>query len=69
MFSARMAAEELGIAHMTVALQPMMFLSAYDPPAVPQAPWLAPLLSKLGRDALNVSDRGLRHGLLAERFG
>jgi UDP:flavonoid glycosyltransferase YjiC (YdhE family) len=25
-----------------------VFLSAYDPPAVGQAPWLAPLLSKLG---------------------
>ncbi|MGZ6707315.1 MAG: Ppx/GppA phosphatase family protein [Solirubrobacteraceae bacterium] len=27
------------------------------------------VLLKLGRDALTVSDRGLRHGLLAERFG
>jgi exopolyphosphatase/guanosine-5'-triphosphate,3'-diphosphate pyrophosphatase len=27
------------------------------------------VLSMLGRDALTVSDRGLRHGLLAERFG
>jgi len=27
------------------------------------------VLEKLGRDALTVSDRGLRHGLLAERFG
>ena len=27
------------------------------------------VLSKLGRDAFTVSDRGLRHGLLAERFG
>ena len=27
------------------------------------------VLRKLGRDALTVSDRGLRHGLLAERFG
>jgi exopolyphosphatase/guanosine-5'-triphosphate,3'-diphosphate pyrophosphatase len=26
------------------------------------------VLRKLGRDALTVSDRGLRHGLLAERF-
>lgn len=48
MFSARMAAEKLGIRHMTLALQPMMFLSAYDPPGVPPAPWLAPVLSKLG---------------------
>jgi exopolyphosphatase / guanosine-5'-triphosphate,3'-diphosphate pyrophosphatase len=27
------------------------------------------VLEKLGRDSLVVSDRGLRHGLLAERFG
>ena len=48
MYSARLAAEKLGVAQMTVALQPMVFLSAYDPPSVSQAPWLAPLLSKLG---------------------
>jgi exopolyphosphatase/guanosine-5'-triphosphate,3'-diphosphate pyrophosphatase len=27
------------------------------------------VLEKLGRDSLTVSDRGLRHGLLRERFG
>ena len=27
------------------------------------------VLDKLQRDALTVSDRGLRHGLLVERFG
>ena len=27
------------------------------------------ILAKLGREALTVSDRGLRHGLIAERFG
>ena len=27
------------------------------------------VLEKLGRDELTVSDRGLRHGLLVERFG
>ena len=27
------------------------------------------IMDKLGRSALTVSDRGLRHGLLAERFG
>jgi exopolyphosphatase/pppGpp-phosphohydrolase len=26
-------------------------------------------MDKLGRSELTVSDRGLRHGLLAERFG
>jgi exopolyphosphatase/guanosine-5'-triphosphate,3'-diphosphate pyrophosphatase len=27
------------------------------------------VMDKLGKDALTVSDRGLRHGVLAERFG
>ena len=27
------------------------------------------VMEKLGRDSLTVSDRGLRHGLLVERFG
>ena len=27
------------------------------------------VLDKLGQDSLTVSDRGLRHGVLAERFG
>jgi exopolyphosphatase / guanosine-5'-triphosphate,3'-diphosphate pyrophosphatase len=26
------------------------------------------ILAKLGRESLTVSDRGLRHGLLVERF-
>ena len=26
-------------------------------------------MDKLGSDSLTVSDRGLRHGVLAERFG
>ncbi len=48
MFSARFAAEKRGVPQMTVALQPMVFMSAYDPPSVSPAPWLVPLLSKLG---------------------
>ena len=27
------------------------------------------VMDKLGKDALTVSDRGLRHGLIVERFG
>jgi exopolyphosphatase/guanosine-5'-triphosphate,3'-diphosphate pyrophosphatase len=27
------------------------------------------VMEKLGKDSLTVSDRGLRHGVLAERFG
>jgi UDP:flavonoid glycosyltransferase YjiC (YdhE family) len=48
MYCARLAAEKRGLAHMTIALQPMVFLSAYDPPSLGQAPWLAPLLIRLG---------------------
>jgi rhamnosyltransferase subunit B len=48
MFSARLAAEKRGVPHMTVALQPMVFLSAYDPPSLGPSLWLAPLLAKLG---------------------
>jgi UDP:flavonoid glycosyltransferase YjiC (YdhE family) len=54
MYSARMAAEKLNIPQMTVALQPMVFLSAYDPPAVSPAPWLASVLAKLGPAATRV---------------
>lgn len=48
LFSARFAAERLQVPQMTVALQPMVFVSAYDPPAVDPARWLAPILVKLG---------------------
>jgi len=48
MYSARFAAEKLGIPYLTIALQPMVFLSAQDPPSVAQAPWLAPVLLRLG---------------------
>jgi rhamnosyltransferase subunit B len=54
MFSARLAAEKRAVPQMTVALQPMVFMSAYDPPSVSQAPWLGPLLSKLGPVATRV---------------
>jgi rhamnosyltransferase subunit B len=49
MYAARFAAERRSLPHLTVALQPMVFISAYDPPCAPQAPWVAPLVSKLGR--------------------
>jgi len=48
MYSTRLAADKLGIPLLTIALQPMVFLSEYDPPSLSQAPWVAPLLSKLG---------------------
>jgi UDP:flavonoid glycosyltransferase YjiC (YdhE family) len=49
LYSARFAAERYAVPHLTVALQPLVFVSAYDPPCAPQAPWVASLVSKLGR--------------------
>ncbi len=40
---APMAAETLGIPWAPAVLQPIVFLSASDPPVMPGAPWLAPL--------------------------
>lgn len=54
LYAARFAAERLVVPHLTVALQPMIFISAYDPPCAPQAPWVAPLVSKLGRAATSI---------------
>ncbi|WP_428151852.1 glycosyltransferase [Brevundimonas sp.] len=39
---AAMAADVLGVPFVPVALQPAIVFSAYDPPALPNAPWLAP---------------------------
>lgn len=47
-FGARLAAERRGIPWMAVVLQPMMFLSSYDPPVIPKAEWLSALLRRLG---------------------
>lgn len=48
MYSARFAAEKSNLPHFTVALQPLVFLSAYDPPLLDSAPHLAPILARLG---------------------
>ncbi len=40
--SAAIASETLGIPFVPVALQPAIVFSAYDPPTLPAAPWLAP---------------------------
>jgi rhamnosyltransferase subunit B len=48
MYAARFAAEKRVIPLLTIALQPMVFLSAHDPPCLSQAPWLAPLLWRMG---------------------
>jgi UDP:flavonoid glycosyltransferase YjiC (YdhE family) len=47
-FSARLAAEKLEIPWVGVVLQPLMFLSSFDPPRLAEAPGLGPLLSHLG---------------------
>ena len=43
-FGARLAAEMCARPCIGIVLQPMMFLSAYDPPLFPQALWLTPLM-------------------------
>jgi rhamnosyltransferase subunit B len=47
-FGARLAAEKLAVPWIAVVLQPMMFLSCYDPPVIPKAEWLSTLLRELG---------------------
>jgi rhamnosyltransferase subunit B len=47
-FGARLAAEKRGIPWIAMILQPMMFLSAYDPPLIPNAEWLSAILRRLG---------------------
>jgi UDP:flavonoid glycosyltransferase YjiC (YdhE family) len=42
---AAMGAEVLGLPFVSVALQPTVVFSAYDPPWLPRAPWLAPAAS------------------------
>lgn len=37
---AELAAERLGVPFVSIALQPAVLMSAYDPPVLPQAPWL-----------------------------
>jgi UDP:flavonoid glycosyltransferase YjiC (YdhE family) len=47
-FGARLAAERLKIPWIGVVLQPLMFLSAVEPPEIPRAEWLTALLRRLG---------------------
>jgi len=47
-FPAKLAADVKGIRHVAIVLQPIMFFSAYDPPLVPEVPWLASFLKSLG---------------------
>lgn len=59
-FAARLAAERLGRRRLAVVLQPMMFLSAFDPPRLHELPWLAPLLVALGPRITGVAFRQLK---------
>jgi rhamnosyltransferase subunit B len=47
-FAARLAAEKRGVPWIAVVLQPMMFLSAYDPPVISEAESFSTLLRALG---------------------
>jgi rhamnosyltransferase subunit B len=53
-YSARLAAEKQAVPVLTVALQPLMFISAYDPPRLDPVRWLAPILAALGPRAARV---------------
>ncbi len=47
-FGARLAAETEGVPWIAVVLQPIMLLSAFDPPVLPRAEWLTPCMRLLG---------------------
>jgi UDP:flavonoid glycosyltransferase YjiC (YdhE family) len=59
-FAARFAAEKRGIPSIALVLQPMMFLSAYDPPVIPRAEWLSVLLRRLGPSATRIAVSALK---------
>ena len=71
-FGARLAAEKCAVPWIAVVLQPMMFLSAYDPPLIPKAEALSALLWRLGpsatRSALWVLKKVLKSLSLAEEL-
>ncbi|WP_269714092.1 glycosyltransferase [Caulobacter sp. NIBR2454] len=45
---ALLAAQRLGVPFVSVALSPMLFMSAHEPPPLPGAPWLRPRTSRAG---------------------
>jgi rhamnosyltransferase subunit B len=59
-FGARLVAEKRGIPCIAVVLQPMMFLSSYDPPVFPGAQWLTALLRRLGPKTTRHALRSLK---------
>jgi UDP:flavonoid glycosyltransferase YjiC (YdhE family) len=60
---ARMAAEARGVPWLAGVLQPMMFLSAHDPPALPPLEWLEPWLRRAGPRATGMALAGVRAAL------
>jgi len=67
-FGARLAAERLAIPVLAIVLQPMIFMSAYDPPVIPRAEFLRPVLRLLGPTAaaaVLALGKSATHGLFA----
>jgi len=62
-FGARLACERRAVPWIGIVLQPMMFLSAFDPPVIPKAEWLAGLLRRLGAPASALVLGVLKHAI------
>jgi rhamnosyltransferase subunit B len=62
-FGARLAAERCTIPWVAVVLQPLMFLSAFDPPAIPKIEFLSSLLRILGPTATRWMLRAFKYAL------
>ena len=62
-FGARLAAEKRAIPWIGVVLQPMMFLSAYDPPVLAGAEWFSALLTRLGVAATRGAFAAIKFGV------
>jgi rhamnosyltransferase subunit B len=65
-FAARLAADRLQVPRMAIVLQPMMFLSAHDPPQTQLAPWMGPVLRALGPAVTAAVLRLVRLGMSRE---
>jgi UDP:flavonoid glycosyltransferase YjiC (YdhE family) len=67
-FGACLAAEKRGIPWIGIVLQPMLFLSAHDPPVLPKAEWLSSLMRAAG-PAASRPLLGLVRGAINTLFG
>jgi UDP:flavonoid glycosyltransferase YjiC (YdhE family) len=65
-FGARLAAERLAVPWLGVVLQPLMFLSAFDPPQIPNAAWLSRLLRRWGPRPTRWVLQAVRYALAAQ---